>query len=315
MARRPGLPHDRRVPRSGLPARELHTCYKRASIGGSALIEDDGITSPLMGSDHPVTARILARESGTVAGASMVDHMIMIWAPSIRIQWRAGDGRSISAGDELAELTGPNEDLLKIERSILNVLARLSGIATETWRWNQASPLPIAATRKVTWGLLDKWAVSLGSGLTHRLNRIDARMVKENDLAAMHPSEGSNADRLARYLLEADPSEAGAFLEIETRTEREAITAAAVWAKRREESGDLNPLVIMLDNMTPSMCASITEQVSSMGLREHVMFEASGRISYEDLSGWRDSGVDVLSAGAITQRAPPLDLTMLVDST
>ena len=79
----------------------------------AALIEDDGITSPLMGSDHPVTARILARESGTVAGASMVDHMIMIWAPSIRIQWRAGDGRSISAGDELAELTGPNEDLLK----------------------------------------------------------------------------------------------------------------------------------------------------------------------------------------------------------
>ena len=140
----------------------------------TTILADDCIDSPLFGMGEKTTATIIAKDDGLVAGTAMVDHLIQIWAPSISINWHASDGKKVSIGDDIATLNGDQESILKMERSILNILGQLSGIATETKKWSAIAVKQIACTRKTTWGLLDKWAVHLGGGLTHRLNREDA---------------------------------------------------------------------------------------------------------------------------------------------
>ena len=102
-------------------------------------------------------------------------------------------------------------------------------------------------------GLLDKWAVHLGGGLTHRLTKQDAVMIKENDLAVMYPEIENNGARISKYLGEVNPDECGAFIEVEVREEKEAIMAAFTWSERRMMNG-YDRLVIMLDNFNPERC-------------------------------------------------------------
>ncbi|RZD39414.1 MAG: hypothetical protein CXT71_04415 [Methanobacteriota archaeon] len=128
----------------------------------------------------------------------------------------------VSSGDEIARLKGDREAILVMERPILNILGQLSGIATEARKWSTKAPKQIACTRKTIWGLLDKWAVQLGGGLTHRLSKSDARMLKENDLASLYPELDTHGARIARFISEDDQTQNGAFLEIEVRTEKEA---------------------------------------------------------------------------------------------
>ena len=142
----------------------------------SALLADDGINMPFMGGNHSIEATILARADGIIVGTAAVDHMLQIWAPSLKVSWMASDGKKVSKEDEIAILSGDRDTLLAMERTILNILGQLSGIATETKRWSARAPGQIACTRKTVWGLLDKWAVHLGGGLTHRLHREDALM-------------------------------------------------------------------------------------------------------------------------------------------
>ena len=91
-----------------------------------ALLADDGITMPFMGGSQSVSATILARSDGIVVCTSAVDHMLQIWAPSLKISWMAGDGKKVSNGDEIASLSGDKETLLAMERSILNLFGQLS---------------------------------------------------------------------------------------------------------------------------------------------------------------------------------------------
>ena len=275
-----------------------------------AVIADDGIDMPFMGGSDPVEATIVARADGIIVGTSPIDHMLQIWAPSLKITWRAGDGKKVSKGDEIATLTGDKEAVLAMERSILNILGQLSGIATEAKRWSAIAPGQIACTRKTIWGLMDKWAVHLGGGLTHRLNRTDATMIKENDLASMLQDVDGHANRIASFLQEVDPSTCGAFLEIEVRENKEAIIAAAMWAQRREQG--VKKLVIMLDNFGPERCKEVAAELTEMGLREHVVLEASGGIEFDHLELWHECGLDVLSTSAINRGVAPLDMSMLM---
>ena len=209
-------------------------------------------------------------------------------------------------------VSGDRDSVLAIERSMLNVLGQLSGIATETKRWSAIAPRQIASTRKTIWGMLDKWAVHLGGGLTHRLSKDDATMVKENDLATMLTEHEHHEQRLATYLQQVDMSDIGAFLEVEVRTEKEALVAAMVWAQRRGDE-KVDRLVIMLDNFSPEQCKSISEQMNDQGVREHVVLEASGGITFKDLKSWHECGLDVVSTSAINRGVKPLDVSMLVN--
>tara|TARA_B100001079_G_C16296375_1_gene463341 strand:- start:6 stop:878 length:873 start_codon:yes stop_codon:yes gene_type:complete len=278
----------------------------------SALLADDGVDMPFMGGNHNVEAKIIAKSSGILAGCAAVDHMLQIWAGSLQISWSHGEGRSISSGDEIATLLGDKEAILSLERTILNILGQLSGIATEAKKWSSKAPRQIACTRKTIWGLLDKWAVHLGGGLTHRLTKQDAKMIKENDLAVMYPELESNGARISKFLNEVNPEDCGAFLEVEVREEKEAIMAAFTWSEKRMISG-CDRLVIMLDNFEPERCKSVADELSEMGLREHVVLEASGGILLENLEDWRECGLDVLSTSTINRGTMPLDLSMLME--
>ena len=278
----------------------------------SALLADDGIDMPFMGGSDNVEAKIIAKSSGILAGCAAVDHMIQIWAGSLQISWSHGEGRSVSSGDEVATISGDKAAVLSLERTILNILGQLSGIATEAKRWSSKAPGQIACTRKTIWGLLDKWAVHLGGGLTHRLSKQDAKMIKENDLAIMYPELNTNGARISKFLTEIDTSECGAFLEVEVREEKEAIMAAFTWSERRMIDG-CDRLVIMLDNFNPDRCKSVADELTEMGLREHVVLEASGGILLENLEDWRECGLDVLSTSTINRGTTPLDLSMLIN--
>ena len=275
----------------------------------TTILADDCIDSPLFGMGEKTTATIIAKDDGLVAGTAMVDHLIQIWAPSISINWHASDGKKVSIGDNIATISGDEESILKMERSMLNILGQLSGIATETKKWSSIAVKQIACTRKTTWGLLDKWAVHLGGGLTHRLNREDALMIKENDLAAMDGASSDNNERIAKLIQEIDLEQLNSFLEIEVRTEKEAITAAAIWQNTHGESG--RKAVIMLDNFGPEKSKQVVSQLEDMGLRDAVYLEASGNITHEKLDQWFECGIDVLSTSAINRGVKPLDMSMI----
>ena len=183
MGERAMLPHDRGhllwTSEDGA-SRMLTSSMDRWT---TAIVGDDGIDGPVMGFGEKVTAHVTSRADGTIAGAAAVDYMLQIWAPSLSTSWKAGDGRRVSEGDVIVEISGDSESILRMERSILNLLGQLSGIATNAAHWATIAPRQVAATRKTVWGMLDKWAVHLGGGLTHRLNKDDATMIKENDLA------------------------------------------------------------------------------------------------------------------------------------
>jgi nicotinate-nucleotide pyrophosphorylase (carboxylating) len=311
MADAPLLPHDR--------GHELWTMEEGASrkltasidrwVG--AMVADDGIDMPLSGGGPAVEATVFARQDGLVVGCAVVDYMLQIWAPSVRVSWFAGDGKRVSSGDEIAMFSGKSEDVLAVERLALNALGQLSGVATETKRWSAIAPKQIACTRKTIWGLLDKWAVHMGGGLTHRLSKDDAVMIKENDLASMHDHLETHAERLITYLQDVDTNEVGAFLEVETRTDKEALMAAMVWSQRRSEQ-DVPRLVIMLDNFSPEQCKTVNEQMEDQGIREHVVLEASGGIVFDELKSWHECGLDVVSTSVINRGVSPLDMSMLV---
>ena len=200
-----------------------------------------------------------------------------------------------------------------MERSILNVIGYLSGIATEAKKWSTIAPNQIACTRKTVWGLLDKWAVHMGGGLTHRLNRNDATMVKENDLATMLSDIDGHANRITSYLQSVDIEQCGAFLEVEVREEKEAMMAAMIWSTRRP-SENLSKLVIMLDNFNPERCKAVADEMIELSIREHVILEASGGIIFKQINDWKECGLDVLSTSAINRGVAPLDVSMLVNN-
>ena len=276
------------------------------------MLSDDGIEMPFMGGAQEIEARIIARSEGILVGCAAVDHMLQIWAGGISISWSHGDGRSVASGDEIAVLRGDREAILAMERPILNLLGQLSGIATEAKKWASIAPGQIACTRKTIWGVLDKWAVHLGGGLTHRLSKTDAMMIKENDLATMYPDIDGHGPRIVKFLGEVSPADCGAFLEVEVREDKEAIMAAFTWSERRMIDG-LDRLVIMLDNFNPERCKSIADELTEMGLRDAVWLEASGGILLENLEDWRECGLDVLSTSTINRGTKPLDVSMLVD--
>ena len=307
----PLLPHDRGhelwTMEEG-PSRKLMASIDRW-VG--AMVGDDGIDMPLSSNSPSIEATVFARQDGLVVGCAVVDYLLQIWAPSVKVSWFAGDGKRVSSGDEIAVFSGARDDVLAIERIALNALGQLSGIATETKRWSAIAPKQIACTRKTIWGLLDKWAVHMGGGLTHRLAKDDAMMIKENDLASMHEELDTHAERLVTYLQGVDMTSVGAFLEIETRTDKEALMAAMVWSQRRANEG-LDRLVIMLDNFTPEACKTVSEQMEDQGVREHVVLEASGGIVFKDLKSWHECGLDVVSTSVINRGVAPLDVSMLV---
>mgnify|MGYP001156841295 FL=1 len=307
------LPHDRshlliRPGDSGGP-----TTLFRESIGRwlDAHLSDDQASDE--GAGEVVDSMAFAKGAGVVCGRIPIDILVEDFFPSCKIDWFVDDGSVISSGDMVLNLRGPSCSVLSCERVLLNILGRLSGIATMTSEWvEEAAGLGIACTRKTSWGLLDKWAVHVGGGLTHRLSRSDALMIKENDMGVSSPDIAA-LDSIASAISSIDLEVNAMFSVIEVQDSSQAIVAARAWSESQKTRNGTEPIVILLDNMGPSSCGSTDEELKSLGLREWCILEGSGGIKREDLPTWsRVAGVEVISSSEVNMNSGTLDFSMLI---
>jgi nicotinate-nucleotide pyrophosphorylase (carboxylating) len=238
-------------------------------------------------------ARITQKQPGVLFGVDAAELTFALLDPGARFVRLAQEGVWRDGGPVL-EIEGAAAALLSAERTALNLLQRLSGVATLTARYVEAvrgTRARVLDTRKTTPGLrlLEKAAVAAGGGTNHRVGLFDAILIKENH-AAMAGGVGE-AVRLARAAAPDVP------LEVECRTAEEVDEALAVGARR-----------LLLDNMSPARMRAIVERVG-----DRAELEASGGIDLETIRDVAETGVHFISVGALTHSAPSLDLSLLLE--
>jgi nicotinate-nucleotide pyrophosphorylase (carboxylating) len=261
-----------------------------------------------------VTGRVLAKEPGVVAG--LEEYRWLLGSAGIEVTPQKKDGDSIAAGETIVEIASARGALLAYERVGLNFLQRMSGIATATHqmqlRVHRRNPgAHVVGTRKTPWGLLDKRALHLGGGGTHRLGLWDAILVKNNHLALLADSEIEAAPKAIKRAWEF--REHAAFIEVEVRSEEAALAAARSFrdAQRRdarEDGGTECACLLLLDNRQPAEAAGIVKALGREGLLETVLLEASGNIHEGNVEEYASSGADAISMGALTHSARSLDI-------
>jgi nicotinate-nucleotide pyrophosphorylase (carboxylating) len=269
----------------------LHTLIR------SFLTEDIGrgdLTSEsIFDQDQMGCARIVARESFVVAGGkSVAAEVFWVQNPAIVVEGLVAEGSKVNAGDILFTVSGSVLDLLKAERVALNLLQRLSGIATLTARFVeqvQSCPVRITDTRKTTPGLrmLEKYAVQIGGGYNHRFNLADGILIKDNHIAAC----GSIAKAVS-LLRQKIPHTLR--IEVETDTLEQVSECLACGVD-----------IIMLDNMDFAMMEKAVRLID-----HRVLVEASGGITLESVLAVARTGVDIVSIGALTHSSSSCDIGM-----
>jgi nicotinate-nucleotide pyrophosphorylase (carboxylating) len=238
-------------------------------------------------------ARIIARQAGVLAGIEVAGEVFRRVDPALSVEAVLADGAALAPGSEVLRVEGSLGSILTGERTALNFLQRLSGVATQTRRYADAiagTNCRLLDTRKTTPGfrLLEKDAVRAGGGTNHRTGLYDMVMVKDNHLAG-----GLNASALAAGIAAAKA--AGLRVEVE------ADTLEQVREFFRTPGID----VVLLDNMPPAMMRE------AVALRPTgVQLEASGGITLENIRAAAETGVDFVSIGALTHSAPALDLSL-----
>jgi nicotinate-nucleotide pyrophosphorylase (carboxylating) len=244
---------------------------------------------------------LVARAAGVLAGLEGFVRVFQRLDPGVRVRRHARDGERLHPGERVAELEGHARALLTGERTALNLVAHLAGIATLTARFVEAAaPVRVLDTRKTTPGLrrLEKYAVRCGGGHNHRLGLHDEAMVKNNhvDLA-----QADLAGQLATLRAVHGPE---LRITAEARDEREALAAAG---------GEAD--VVLLDNFAPAALAELCPRLRAAAARRArpLELEASGGITLENAALFARSGVDRLSVGALTHSAPALDLALRLE--
>lgn len=261
-----------------------------------------------------VKAKVIAKENGIICGHTIIERLVEKHASDCSIQWMLEEGDEIMSQDTILEISGNSTEILKIERVLLNILGRLSGISTSTHDWVTITKnMGIACTRKTDWGLLDKWAVHIGGGLTHRLDREDALMLKENDLATMKNKNESEIDALKRMISNIDLEQNSEFTIIEVQNIEQAVVAADTWFKLQKAHARTDPVVLLLDNMMISQVIEIIIKLKELNLRKWCILEGSGGILKDSILDWDASGVDLVSTSAVNRGISPLDLSLIID--
>ena len=242
--------------------------------------------------DQQVTAEIIAKSDGIISGQEEAEFFMA--EEGIEIKSHKTDGERVVKNDVCCTLTGPAGKILKAERTLLNFLSRLSGIATTTTRIVAKLPenILLLPTRKTLWGPIDKKGVVVGGGGTHRLSLADAVLVKENHLALSGIADATEKIDRAKDI--------GAFWEIEIETSEEFDELMRHLPKKR-------PGVIMFDNFLPE---KISELVEKYEKPEGIYYEASGGITEENILGYSKTGIDSISMGMLTNTVVPLDLSL-----
>lgn len=255
------------------------------------------------------SASLIARKTGIIAGIDLVEAMLQEMDSSIEWTQMVGDGQEVQAGQNLANLVGDARELLTCERTILNFVCRLSGIATLTRHYvdaAQGTKARVYDTRKTApgWRRLDKYAVRCGGGHNHRRGLYDGILIKDNHLACRAIVEGKLLDPGTAVQLARDFVSSGGLrfehppmieIEIDRLEQLQSALAAA-------------PNIVLLDNMSNEQlteCVSIRNRVAP-----DVELEASGGVNLKTIAGIAATGVDRISVGALTHSAPVLDIAL-----
>ena len=262
----------------------------------NALEEDmpygDITTDSLIPEDRMVEAKFLAKADGVICGMPVVERVFKLIDARTTLEILKNDGQAVQKGEILAILRGPAAAVLKGERTALNLLQRLSGIATRTHCFAELVkdyPVSVADTRKTTPGLryLEKYAVRCGGGRNHRYSLSDAVMLKDNHIAA-----GGGILSAVRTVRASIPHTVKIEVEVENMDMvREALESGAD--------------IIMLDNMD---IAAMAEAVRVIGGR--ALVEASGDVTEERIRAIAETGVDIISIGCITHSVKALDISL-----
>lgn len=264
----------------------------------SALLEDinyiDVATDYLLEDSEIQTGRFMAKADGVLCGLEVGLRVFALLSPDFSIERFKKDGDRLQKGDLIATVTGPVTALLKGERTALNLMQHMSGIATETARCVElvkGTRAMITDTRKTLPGLraLQKYAVVCGGGRNHRFNLSDGAMLKDNHIDAaggITPAVEKLRARLGHMVK----------IEVETRTLDEVAEALAVGTE-----------IIMLDNMD---CITMKKAVEMTAGR--ALLEASGGITEETLREVAETGVDIISLGALTHSVKAFDISMKI---
>ncbi len=260
-----------------------------------------------------VPARIVAREAGVAAGLEEAGFFLQ--QHGIDVAFDRKDGDVLYPGDVLLHAHADRTKLLALERVSLNLLQRMSGIASASrclqQRVQKSGYLArIVGTRKTPWGLLDKRALHLGSGGTHRLSLSDAILIKNNHLALLASREEDAALVAIERAWEARSR--AAFIEVEVRSEQAARAAAETFHQLRAGAARDYPCLLMLDNMTPAQTTAVLDRLQRENLWDDVLIEASGGISESNMLAYAAAGVDAISIGALTHSVHVLDLAQKI---
>ena len=262
----------------------------------SALMEDIGFgdvtTESIVGEDKIFNASLVSRCEGIICGLDVFKTVFKLLSDKVKVELLFKDGDKICKGDVLAKLTGPGKYLLLGERVSLNYIQRMSGIATETHKYQSAIgelPCKIVDTRKTTpnFRAFEKYSVKVGGGALHRFNLSDCAMIKDNHIRVA--GSVTNAVKMVK-----------ANLSHAHKMELECDTLEQV-----KEALPLGVDIIMLDNMDLETMKTAVKMIDHKAI-----VEASGNVQLETVRSIAECGVDIISSSAIVAKAPTLDIAL-----
>lgn len=266
-----------------------------ADVVRRALAEDLGeagdlTTEATVPAGSQSRAEVVARQAGTIAGTGVAASVFETVDPDLAVTVLVEDGQKIAPGTALMRVEGSSRSILVAERTALNLLGRMSGVATATARLVDAvagTGAVITDTRKTMPGLraLDKYAVRMGGGRNHRFGLHDAVMIKDNHIAAVGSITAA---------VEAARARVGHTVKIEVEVDSLA---------QLEELLAVGADIVLLDNMDPATLSKAVEMVDG-----RMVCEASGGVTLDSVREIAESGVDLISAGSVTHSAPQLDI-------
>jgi len=258
---------------------------------------EDITTKALIPSDLDIKARILSNDNGIAAGVSLISNLLKKFSLTVEVEKE--DGEYLKTGDTVITLNGNACSILTLERTVLNILMRMSGIATLTSMMvieaRKVNPkIIVAGTRKTTPGLqfMEKEAIRLGGGDTHRYRLDDCVLIKDNHLALV--GDVKVAVEKAREYVSFTKK-----IEVEVENLDDAIIAANSGVD-----------IIMLDNMNFHDIELVLTALETEGCRDNVLVEVSGGINLNNIAEYAETCVDIISSGYITHSANALDMSL-----
>lgn len=260
------------------------------------LEEDEGFgdvtSNALIDKDDVSVGQIFSKEDGILAGIDIAREIFE--SRDITVIFNLNDGTEISKGDLLIHVVGNTRDILLLERTVLNLLMRMSGVATAANHYVNLVKdydVIVAGTRKTAPAIakFDKYALAVGGADTHRFSLDDMVLIKDNHIMAV----GTPLDALKKAQNNVSFSKK---IEIEVETLEDAIQCV-------ENKAD----IVMLDNMDPSEVKEVLNQLDKLGIRNNSLIEVSGGINHETICEFAEAGVDIISSGALTHSTRSLN--------